>query len=327
MDELRAATAELVTLRVIEDRIATHMQGAYMNLLQVGRCLVQAKDEGLVSHGEWEAWVRRNTGMSARSAQRLMQAARNVQPGSTLERLPVSKIQALLALPEAEREPLAERAAAEDMSLRALQEAVKREKQRADQLAEINEKTAARAAANSRDAEDAMREVESLRQQLHAADERARNAEFNRAQTIKALRDELDEARQSAASGISAEAQAEIDRLRAELADTEAYAEQQAEQRQQAQRDMLALQSMAARGELGMSDALTAFDLAAAVRQFIGAAGVLPHMGATLSQASEAERQQVRLYVDMMDTWVHGARAALSTITGGYVEIGREVGV
>ena len=38
------------------------------------------------------------------------------------------------------------------MSLRELQEAVKREKQRADQLAEINEKTAARAAANSRDA-------------------------------------------------------------------------------------------------------------------------------------------------------------------------------
>ena len=300
------APAAIVSLANIEYRIATHLQGAYENILEVGRCLNEAKDAGLVPHGQWEEWVRKNTGMSERSAQKLMQAARCVHSGSMMNKLPISKIQAILALPEAEREPMAEKAASEDMSLRELQEAVKARKK----AEETAQKSEARAAAAERE----------LR--------RFREAEKLARATQNKLLDQLEKAREAAkaapAEGISPEAQAEIDRLRAELADAEAYAEQQAEQRQQAQREMLAVQSQAARGELGAGDTLTAFDLAAAVRQFVGAAGVLPHMGATLSQASEAERQQVRQYVDMVDAWVRGARLALNTVAGGYVEIGGE---
>ena len=71
----------LVTLANIEYRISVHMQGTYREILAVGRCLVEAKEAGLVPHGQWEEWVRRNTGMSERQAQRLMQAARNVLMG------------------------------------------------------------------------------------------------------------------------------------------------------------------------------------------------------------------------------------------------------
>ena len=123
----------LVTLANIEYRISVHMQGTYREILAVGRCLVEAKEAGLVPHGQWEEWVRRNTGMSERQAQRLMQAARNVQTGSAMESLPISKIQVILSLPEPEREAMAEQAASEDMSLRELQEEVRRQKQLADE--------------------------------------------------------------------------------------------------------------------------------------------------------------------------------------------------
>ena len=143
----------LVTLANIEYRISVHMQGTYREILAVGRCLVEAKEAGLVPHGQWEEWVRRNTGMSERQAQRLMQAARNVQTGSAMESLPISKIQVILSLPEPEREAMAEQAASEDMSLRELQEEVRRQKQLADE-----------------------------------ANERARRSEISRANTVEKLR-------------------------------------------------------------------------------------------------------------------------------------------
>ena len=91
---------EMTTLQNIERRIALHMQGAYANILEVGRCLIEAKEANVVPHGQWEAWGQRTAGMSERSAQRLMQAAREVSPESAMAKLPISKIQAILALPD-----------------------------------------------------------------------------------------------------------------------------------------------------------------------------------------------------------------------------------
>ena len=72
----------LVTLANIEDRISVHMQGTYREILAVGRCLVEAKEAGLVPHGQWEDWVRRNTGMSERQAQRLKKLTEDVVEAS-----------------------------------------------------------------------------------------------------------------------------------------------------------------------------------------------------------------------------------------------------
>lgn len=297
----------MAALAGIEYRISIHMQGTYREILEVGRCLIEAKESGLVPHGQWENWVRRNTGMGERQAQRLMQAARSVQAGSVMETLPISKIQVILSLPEPEREAMAEQTSRENLSLRELQAEVQRQRQRANE-----------------------------------ADERARRSELSRAEMEGRLRAELAEARATPDDGVSPKAQAEIDRLkekleeaemsagaeigrlRSDLADAEAYAERQAEQRQQAQREMLALQSQAARGELGAADGLNSFDIAAAVRTFIGVAGVLPHMGATLAHASAAQRQEIRQYVDMVATWVDGAQQALRTVA---VPIADERGV
>ena len=97
-------------LRAIELRIAEHFENAARNLLQVGACLNEAKDRKLVPHGQWEAWVKRNTGMDVRKAQRLMQAAREVPDGSAMMALDFSKISMILALPEGEREAVAVKA-------------------------------------------------------------------------------------------------------------------------------------------------------------------------------------------------------------------------
>lgn len=306
-----AAPAAIVQLSNIEYRIAVHLQGAYENILEVGRCLNEAKDGELIQHGQWEAWVRKNTGMSERSAQKLMQAARCVHSGSMMERLPISKIQAILSLPEADREPMAERAAREDMSLRELQEAVKREKQRADQLAAEKANSIARATAAERELSNLKADIPKLAENLAA--EYAEKA----TEEIDALREQLEQSRAQAAApaaGISPEAQAEIDRLTHELAEAEDYAAHQAELRQKAQQELLNQRAQAARGESMQLAAFGIAELAAAVQAFIGSAGVLPHLGTGIAQIGESERAQMRQYVDMVDDWVAGARRTLGTV-------------
>lgn len=291
----------MTALEGIEYRISIHMHGAYREILAVGRCLIEAKESGLVPHGQWEDWVRRNTGMGERQAQRLMQAARSVQAGSAMETLPISKIQVILSLPEPEREAMAEQTFRENLSLRELQAEVQRQRQRANE-----------------------------------ADERARQSETSRAEAVERLRAELAAAKAAPTDGVSPEAQAEIDRLkealekaetnagaeidrlRGDLADAEAYAQRQAEQRQQAQREMLALQSRAARGELEETGELRGVDIAAAVRAFIGTAGILPHMSATLARAGAGQRREIRQYVEMIAAWVDGALKALNAVAGTF---------
>lgn len=134
---------------------------------------------------------------------------------------------------------------------------------------------------------------------------------------MDALREQLEQARAKASApsaSISPEAQAEIDRLTRELAEVERYAEQQAELRQHAQQELINQRVQTARGESSEFSAFGCGELAAAVQAFMGAAGILPHLGANIAQIAEAERIQMRQYVDMVATWVEGARQALDAV-------------
>lgn len=280
---------QVAHLAIIEYKIRGHMDNVSSHLLGIGRCLNEAKDARLVPHGEWEDWIAKTTGLAVRQAQRIMQAAREIPEGSPMERLPFTKIQACLQLPSHEEaEAMAQRVQDEGMSLRKLQEEVARQKSRADA------------------AESKRREVEA---NLRSHDAQA-------AHERKQLRAQLDAARaQAPADGITPAAQAQIDQLRTELAEAETMVEHQAELRQQAQQELLNYQAQAARGELAQSDScMTSLELAAAVRAFVGTAGVLPHMGSSLATAPTAEKQEMRAYVDMVAEWVEGARRALSTV-------------
>ena len=78
--ETVAAVLPAQRLQEIEYEIHFHVTHAAGHLLEVGRCLNAAKDEGLVPHGQWESWVEQNAGVGVRTAQRMMAAARGGAP-------------------------------------------------------------------------------------------------------------------------------------------------------------------------------------------------------------------------------------------------------
>lgn len=283
-------SAELMNL---EYRIHCHVQGAYQNLLEVGRCLTEAKDKKIVPHGAWETWVRENTGFTERQAQKLMQAARAVPAGSAMEALPISKIQTILTLPEGEREEMAQKAKMESLTLRALQEEIRAARARETAAHKEQERISGEMAAQKKSFEEAL----------------ARNATLHEAELEKART----EGARNAGAQQTEKAQKEIDSLRLQLSEAENYAEEQAAARQQAQREMLAMQQEQAHGNTA-SDTLDAYDIASAVRVFIGKVGVLPHMGKELAGYPHQEREVIAQYVQMVEAWVQGVSSAMGIV-------------
>ena len=283
-------------LHAIEVRIAMHIAEARRNCLEVGLDLCKAKDSGLVPHGRWEKWVFDNTGLSKRQAERLMAAAREVPEGSTLAKLDLSKITEILTLPEPEREGMAERAVSENMTVKQLREEIARERKRSDQALDKYNKGL----------EERKRLSEALtasRTRLGAAEEIQRRMQKDHQQEVDALHLELNEALSRKPVGFSPEAQAQIDQLTQELADAEAYAEQQAKLRQEAQQELL----NASVGQ-GTGDAeRMAFgpeNLEAAVRAFMGEVGVMMYMDAELATMNDIAKASIRKQLAMVDDWL-----------------------
>lgn len=109
--------------------------------------------------------------------------------------------------------------------------------------------------------------------------------------------------------------------MRAELTEAEAQAERQAAKRQAMEEQLLAYQREEAHGvDMAESSSFGSSELGAAVAAFIGAAGVLPHMGATLAETGETERRKLLGYVEQVSAWVEGCRKALGTMQA-HVEI------
>lgn len=111
--------------REIELNIELHRDAAAGNLLEVGRWLCAAKDEGVVPHGEWTAWVAEHAALGERTAQLWMQAARELPEGSSLAALGTAKLRSLMALPAGEREEFAERIGADRLTSREVDAQVK----------------------------------------------------------------------------------------------------------------------------------------------------------------------------------------------------------
>lgn len=78
MTETKLSTG--ADLRRIEERIQIHKQNIVSSYFQIGDELNEAKERGLVPHGQWEQWVTEQTEMSVRGAQRLMQVAKEIPP-------------------------------------------------------------------------------------------------------------------------------------------------------------------------------------------------------------------------------------------------------
>lgn len=295
-----AAEAELLDLPAIEARIAGHMQGIAFNLLQVGRCLVIAKEANLVPHGKWEEWVRFHTGMSERRAQRLMQAVSIAPEGSHIAALPVSKIMALLPLPEEQREDVAVQAIEENLTVKQLE-------------AKVAELTATQADTAAKHKED----MDGLRRRLQTqvmANGNLLTAKEHLEDRNRILEEQLaalSEEDPKADNGISPEAQAKIDDLQRQLAEAQEYAAEQADLRQQLEQDQLNAAITGVEPEEAF--AFGADDLVAYTATFLGRCGILAHMGPELSRMDNKSRTLIRQQIDYVNAWVKSAYAALDT--------------
>ena len=291
-------TFETAPLLQLEIRIAEYFQGAARNLLGVGRCLNEAKDKGLVPHGQWEAWVRRTTGMDVRKAQRLMQAAREVPEGSLLAGLPITKVTALLQLPEGQREEVAQQALDENLTVRELQKKV--DELNAQVKSEIAERRRQVTHWMNTDTKHVSM-VNALNQERAEQDARIRELEANIAKLLESQVQVIDD-----------EVEERVSALRAELEEAKAFAARQAHLRQEAQQEMLNA-SMAQRAAAPEPPRFDSGVLNAAVRSFIGEMGVMPHMATELSGISSEERSAMRRALNRLEDWLVAARKALGT--------------
>lgn len=293
-------TNDLVTLQEIEIRIAADFHSAARNLIDVGRCLNEAKARGLVPHGQWEAWVELHTGLKIGKAQRLMRMAREVPEDSAMARISFTSVVSLLALPDPEqREALAQEAERDNLTVRQLQakieELTNRGKDREKEVINLRNRDTQReemldklSSANT-EAKARCRELETRINELIASQNEVINEEVagKVAERVKALEKELDEARE--------------------------YAAAQAEKRQAAEQELLNAQMSQAKGET-YTQRFGADDLNSAVRAFLGEAGVVAHMGAEMAGMDEGEKREMRKALDRMQDFINAARKALGTV-------------
>ena len=370
----------VLTLADYEARIHLYREQIGTGYIGIGRTLNEAKEAGVVPHGEWEEWVTRTTGLNTRQAQRCMQAAREIRDGSALARLEMSKALMLLAsgLSEEEQEQAAGKAADEGQSVRELREEIQRLKdaaqtERADSgqiIKQLKQKIVEESGASAEiriQLRQAKAERDQLTGQLEATqaayrkrmdeveEEAYRRGMRDRSETaeqdirkefqgkidhinserrqaeerIRSLETELGIARnegstrwdegyraaQNEIAGIRNEANKQrqyAEELRAELDAAEAREAKRSQELAALKREKAQSGMDAARGIGGT--ALGALDLSAAVRTFIGAAGVLPQMGALISGMSESEREMIRANVETVGRWVADSRQALGIV-------------
>lgn len=108
----------------IETNLEQCKRNIALSMWQIGNLLNQAKDEGVVPHGEWTAWATTHSGLNERGVQLAMRQARELAQDSPLLELDDSKINALIRIPAEEREAFAARIDAENATSREVTEAV-----------------------------------------------------------------------------------------------------------------------------------------------------------------------------------------------------------
>ena len=184
-------------------------------ILTIGRCLTEAKQS--LPPGEWLPWLNERVELSERTAQKFMKLAREWSNPNTLADLGASKALMLLALPESERERLAEDHNVIDMSARQLEQAIRERKEA--------QEAAARAEAEAKTAEEARAKMEEDMKLLNA---RLSGAQEDREQAARAaarLEAELEELK---ARPVEVAVETVVDQEAIEKARAEAVAEMRA---------------------------------------------------------------------------------------------------
>lgn len=320
MNEVANTSANLPsTLDRLAAEAQMFVQNAALNLLHLGRVLTDAKP--LVPHGEWAGWVKQNAKMSLRTAQQYMQAYAEFGLNSRIVELGTSKVLKLLPMPEEEREKLLEENDVSSMTTRELDDAIRRQR---DTILRERDRLREEARAEVR------AEIDAEREARLAAERRAEEAENRPPEVPEELVEQLREHKETIArqkdeikrlADVGSESIAEQRRLIQENNGLKRDLKEQAEDLEamqteysRAQNELLNMQSQLARGDAERvpSDELTVDVFASAVRQFIGTCARMPHMGATFSTMTLADKNDYDVLLKTIEGWARDARKALN---------------
>lgn len=300
----------LTALDTLATEAKAYSESMAMNMLQLGRVYTDAKK--LVPHGKWGEWIRENGGMNERSAQQLMQIYTRFGSNPAFNGIDKSKLIKMLSLPAGSEEAFMAGNAVDEMSSRAVEEAVKHEREKAQ--AALEKEKAAREQAEARAEELANRPPtvpDNIAETLNA-----KEAELQK------YRNEIDRLT-TLSQGLMDENRS-ISKIEKELQEAETLlAEKQAEYNA-LQDQLLNTQSAIAKGEAepAACNELTIETFAAAVQQFMVTCSRMPHMGKTFAalNLSVNEISAYQEYLQIMEQWLHGAQDALHTINAEVIE-------
>ena len=152
--ELREAPAPGRTIADVTAEIRFYKAQTVQSVIEIGKRLTEAK--GMLEHGQWLDWLEGSVEISQRTAQRFMQLADTFPNASPVSHLSYSKLLALLAVPEEDREEFlevthnvgGEEKTVAEMSKRELEKVIRerdhalKEQERLKMLADASEKTA-----------------------------------------------------------------------------------------------------------------------------------------------------------------------------------------
>ena len=167
MPENTIITASGRSLEEIAFSVKLNMKDMVGKAIEIGLDLMEAKEA--CRHGEWLPWLE-STGIGKSTAANYMRVAREVGSDSPMAKLPYSKVLALLALPEEEREAVAE--VAESMSAAEIRKLTE-ERNRAAEAANAESARADRAEAEAKDYYDRIGSLNVRIQNLEAEAEKA----------------------------------------------------------------------------------------------------------------------------------------------------------
>lgn len=116
----------------IEAEIMAQKRTIGRSIVVIGQALREAK--GQLAHGAWGDWLRDRVNFSQGTAENYMRIAEQVHGESTLLDLPYTKILALLAVPETEREQFAQDNQVEDKSVSEIKRLIRERDDALDQI-------------------------------------------------------------------------------------------------------------------------------------------------------------------------------------------------
>jgi vacuolar-type H+-ATPase subunit I/STV1 len=125
-------------IEVIESEINFYKSQTASGIIEIGKRLIEAKTQ--LPHGKWGEWLKEKVEFSQDTARNFMRVAEAFPNSETIRNLSISKVYALLDVPEDQRENFVEQTPIEEMTTRQLQEAIHKTKQLEDQLEEEKNK-------------------------------------------------------------------------------------------------------------------------------------------------------------------------------------------